>query len=451
MKKLFPSTQRGQALILITLAAIGLFAIAGLAIDGSIKYSDRRHAQNAADTASTAGALELARKRSANWQDIARDVAEKNGYDGDLVHSQVWVYFCDAVAATSPTDCGPYTGYHNYVQVVIVSRVDTYFARVLGIRQTTNSVQAVAHWAEEGPTYGPELLKSYNPNPCTGDNGNITFGGNGTITLDGGGAYINSGGDGSCGMEFTGCGNLTVKNGGTLSSVAPEATGNINLTTSSGHCTPNVVIPPPTYSAAPTMFKPEMPPEPSECTPTADVWGHWTNRSGTSYMEPGWYQEFPPQKTATQDILDNIVMNPGVYCVDSVIKLIDRHLVLTGQGVTIYIRKGGEFDVQGGRIDLSAPTSGPYAGYLLIINSDFTGTPPNCTINGDSHNSYIGTIFAPFCDFVFNGTNETGDPDLNYGTQVIAYTITLNGNSNINFKYDPGKIAQQDPKVGLLR
>src|SRR5512138_849421 len=103
MKKLFPSTQRGQALILITLAAIGLFAIAGLAIDGSIKYSDRRHAQNAADTAATAGALELARKRSANWQDIARDVAEKNGYDGDLVHSQVWVYFCDAVGATSPT------------------------------------------------------------------------------------------------------------------------------------------------------------------------------------------------------------------------------------------------------------------------------------------------------------------------------------------------------------
>src|SRR6266536_6197264 len=49
--------ERGQALILITLAAVGLFAITGLAIDGSAKFSDRRHAQNAADTAALAGAL----------------------------------------------------------------------------------------------------------------------------------------------------------------------------------------------------------------------------------------------------------------------------------------------------------------------------------------------------------------------------------------------------------
>ena len=40
--------ERGQALIVITLAAVGLFAVTGLAIDGSAKFSDRRHAQNAA-------------------------------------------------------------------------------------------------------------------------------------------------------------------------------------------------------------------------------------------------------------------------------------------------------------------------------------------------------------------------------------------------------------------
>src|SRR5258705_13459829 len=50
-------TERGQALILIALAAIGLFGIAGLVIDGGAKFSDRRHAQNAADTASLAAAL----------------------------------------------------------------------------------------------------------------------------------------------------------------------------------------------------------------------------------------------------------------------------------------------------------------------------------------------------------------------------------------------------------
>jgi hypothetical protein len=109
------------------------------------------------------------------------------------------------------------------------------------------------------------------------------------------------------------------------------------------------------------------------------------------------------------------------------------------------------FSVQGGHVEINAPDTGPYAGYLVIINSDFTGTPPNCMINGDSTNIYIGTIFAPFCDFVFNGTNESGDPTLTYGTQVVAYTITLTGNSDINFTYDPDDVAQAEPKVGMMR
>ncbi|HSL47330.1 MAG TPA: Tad domain-containing protein [Anaerolineales bacterium] len=444
--KLF--SEKGQALILIALAAFGLFGMVGLAIDGSAKFSDRRHAQNAADTAAMAGALELARDRSANWTNIARNVATNNGYDGSLAGTnQVWVHYCDAISAQSPVDCGPYNGYHNYVQVVIKSRVKTSFARVIGIEETTNTVQAVTHWSKAGPTFGPEILKSLNPNNCTGDNGNIVFGGNGDITLNGGGAYINSGG--SCGMELTGCGNLNVI-GGSLSSAG---TGNINLTTSSGHCAASINVPTPSYNAEPTLFTPEMPPEPDECNSSdPSNWGHWTNVGETSYVEPGWYLEFPPQKTSTQDIKNNIVMNPGVYCVDSVVKLQDRHLVLTGHNVTIYIRQGGQFDVQGGHVELDAPDAPhPYAGYLIIINSDFAGTPPNCTINGDSTNIYIGTIFAPFCDFIFNGTNEAGDPDLTYGTQVVAYTITLTGNSDINFTYSPGAVAQSQPKVGLMR
>jgi hypothetical protein len=198
-----------------------------------------------------------------------------------------------------------------------------------------------------------------------------------------------------------------------------------------------------------------MPPEPPECNAADPTnWGHWTNNNttGVSTVQPGWYAEFPPKKTATQDIYNKVVMNPGVYCVDSVVKLQDQALTLTGHNVMIYIRQGGQFDVQGGHIELDAPDPGqPYAGYLIIINSDFTGTPPNCTINGDSTNIYIGTLFAPYCDFIFNGTNESGDPTLTYGTQVVAYTITLTGNSDINFTYNPSAVAQNDPKVGLLR
>src|SRR5512141_3224323 len=56
--------ERGQALVLIALAAIGLFGVTGLVIDGGAKFSDRRHAQNAADTAALAAALAKATELS---------------------------------------------------------------------------------------------------------------------------------------------------------------------------------------------------------------------------------------------------------------------------------------------------------------------------------------------------------------------------------------------------
>src|SRR5512133_2055945 len=155
-------TERGQALILITFAAIALFAITGLAIDGSNKFSDRRHAQNAADAASLAAALTKANGLTAgktdstcstdpSWtnttfcEDIiqsAWDRAANNGYDG-MLSNNVEVY--------SPPISGPYIGLTPYIQVIITSNVNTYFMRVLGIDQTQNIVQATALAGKEGP------------------------------------------------------------------------------------------------------------------------------------------------------------------------------------------------------------------------------------------------------------------------------------------------------------
>src|SRR6476619_7459670 len=53
--------ERGQALIMVALAVVGLFGFTALAIDGSRVFSDRRHAQNAADTAALAAALSKVR------------------------------------------------------------------------------------------------------------------------------------------------------------------------------------------------------------------------------------------------------------------------------------------------------------------------------------------------------------------------------------------------------
>src|SRR5919109_1046405 len=113
MQKSFSTTHRGQALILIALAAIGLFGIAGLAIDGSAKFSDRRHAQNAADAAALAAALARVRGTSeTEWKYAAKQRAESNGYDGNFVTNTVKVYACNE----ADSDCGPYAGDSNYVR-----------------------------------------------------------------------------------------------------------------------------------------------------------------------------------------------------------------------------------------------------------------------------------------------------------------------------------------------
>src|SRR5689334_13463044 len=75
------ASERGQALILVTLAAIGLFAFGALAIDGSRIYSNKRHAQNAADTAVLAGALAYAREgNTSHIEAVALARARDNGY-----------------------------------------------------------------------------------------------------------------------------------------------------------------------------------------------------------------------------------------------------------------------------------------------------------------------------------------------------------------------------------
>ncbi|HET9907162.1 MAG TPA: hypothetical protein VFQ23_10990, partial [Anaerolineales bacterium] len=380
-----------------------------------------------------AGALALVNEDTA-WVLQALNRALENGYNDNHLTNEVWVYRCHEVDVTSPVDCGPYNGNPDYVQVAIESRVTTYFSRVIGIQETVNTVQAVTYAKEKGPFYDGNLIVALNPNPCSGQSGNIVLGGNSDVTLSGGGAFVNSGGS-DCGMEQGGsC--PTFQNGGAIGS---PGDGNINLDGCAN-------VPAPTYGADPYAFPPEMPAEPAECT---SPMGTWSSNGSTQIttLSPGRYNEFPPKSTQSLTVYDTVIMNPGIYCVNDVVKLSDHHLDLYGHDVTIFIREGYDFDIQGGRIRLDAPDTGDYAGYLLIVDSNFTGQVPNCIINGDSENEYTGTIFAPYCDITINGGNDT----TTYNAQMIGYTVSILGNAHTNLFYDTNNTAQSTPKIGLMR
>src|SRR5512135_615887 len=93
--------QRGQALILIVLAIVGMVGLTGLAIDGGNAYSDRRHAQNAADTSALAAALRIIHNQT-DWQQAGLIQAQANGYPAAGPDSTVNVYLCNAVPAGQP-------------------------------------------------------------------------------------------------------------------------------------------------------------------------------------------------------------------------------------------------------------------------------------------------------------------------------------------------------------
>ena len=433
--------ENGQVLILIALAAIGLFAIAALAIDGSIKYSDRRHAQNAADTAALAGALALG-KEDGDWKLKALDIADENDYDDNLVTNNVEVYRCDEAASS----CGSYAGSDEYVQVIITSTVTTYFARVLGITETQNTVQAVALARKGGPLFEGASIVSLNPNPTCGGGagsggGSVDVGGNGTIYLDHGGIFVNS--SASCGYSQTSCSvTLTAVNGANISSAGSD----INDACSSGVPTDE------TQEQVAIPQEVHMPDKPSECSQTADLPTLLGVDIATGIqnweIHPGYYTDFPQAGLIANN--KHIYLESGVYCVDG-----DLHWSgatfksLHGEsGVTIYITAGHSFSINiNSPIWLNASSSGDYAGYLIILDGS-QGAIANCNINGGSYLDMNGTVFAPYCNVTINGDN-TSNSDFN--VQLIGWDIKLNGNNTITFTYDPSANAENKRRIGLLK
>ncbi|MDP1546525.1 MAG: pilus assembly protein TadG-related protein, partial [Anaerolineales bacterium] len=129
-------TERGQALILITLAMIGLIALTGLTVDGGMAYSDRRNAQNAADSAAFAAAL--AHSRGQNVTNIGQGVALTNGFNNDGTTNTVAI-----TVVNSPSGVCPAGATNNKdITVEITSVTNTTFANVVGVQQVTNVVSA---------------------------------------------------------------------------------------------------------------------------------------------------------------------------------------------------------------------------------------------------------------------------------------------------------------------
>jgi hypothetical protein len=436
--------------------------------------ADRRHAQNAADTSALAGALAKIQAQvtmtelesRAPMRIAALDLAEKNGYFPDLLSSTVEVYTCDETDLGA--DCpAPYAGNSEYVQVIITSNVDTYFARVVGIPQLTNRVQAVALADDDdtGPLFMGNSIIALSPD-CINPGTLILQGGgpgseDSNIILNGGGLYVNS--SGSCGLDCDSSNvDITIIDG-------DITTAGSDFSSISASCLEVLDDAPMTTEGEQFVYPDDLPvlPHPGEwCDRTLHP-GRYSNDdvNGVTYIYPGAYTSFPPKKEQPLGALyDNVIMKSGIYCVGETVKLSDRNLILESEGrldpaaggVTIWIRSGFGFQLEGGEFHLKAQPTGPYANYLFIVEPppydtypDGWGMPEACRINGGSEDEFQGGIFAPYCNVKINGSAG----NVGFDAQVIGWTVEITGGAGLNFTYDADKnpVDVKPPQIGVTK
>jgi hypothetical protein len=120
-------------------------------------------------------------------------------------------------------------------------------------------------------------------------------------------------------------------------------------------------------------------------------------------------------------------LNPGVYVVDGGELRINAGADVVGDNVTFFLTNGATVHFNGtADINLSAPTSGTYAGVLAYGDRDQADA--NNIFNGTAASRLTGALYFPSQEVTFNG-NFSGD---NGCLRLVARAIDLQGNTNFN-------------------
>lgn len=465
-------SQKGQALVVIALAAVVLFGFAALAIDGSRVFSDRRHAQNTADTSALAAAL--AKIRNPLVANAARDAAlaraASNSYNNNGTSNVVTV--------NNPPVSGPYScanrpaTCNEYIQVTITSHVPTTFARVLGWSQLTNTVDAVAR--AKGSVITPNPLSGAGLVSVKGGANNNCFIVNGTAALNvhGSGIFVNC--EGSSALFLNGS---SMQLSMDLDAQVAGCSNNPTWDVSPGQikCDPSYAQ---TFDASDFAGYPTTDPTPTCTNPGGQTGNAFTPgyfnslvriQNATGTFAPGTYcfnlglqivggsssmsgtglvqfvfasgQGLDVKVNATFDELEifhnnaNFILNGGTLTANRLRFFGNGSSSFNVQGGTLtsgnaYVySEGGMIDVQAhASVNLTAATSGTYAGLLYHMPWSNTNA---FQLNGGTDDRLTGTILIPHSDVTLNGGSG-----FELHGQVIGYTIKVNGGSSTDIFFD---------------
>ena len=397
------SGQRGQALAITTMFLTALIGFCGFAIDMGVMRYQKRLLQSAADAAAIAGASNLS---NGGVTAGAQTAAGANGF----AYTSTQLSDCTASTASVGTVCvvvnnPPSTGPHasgtssaSYVEVYVALVQPTYFMRVLGFQHETVTARAVAG------NIGSGVGCMFATDPATAGITGININGAATISAPNCGIVDNG--------DFNTKGNALTVNSGSFSVSGTASSGGTVTCAYTVTCPitnapvapdPLSYLTPPTVGTAGT-FNPSNISSGDYCAPSMP--------NGTYVFPAGTY------------IFDGCGSNANFS--------VGGNTTITGTDVTFYFTNGATFSSVGTPvIQLSAPTSGAYAGILFYQNPKDTSGP---TLGGNSSSYFQGALYFPGAEITFFG-NDSFNSSAQY-TVVDAAAVALSGHPTVNLSSD---------------
>jgi len=458
MKKQTQLKERGQALVMIAVAGVVLFAFAALAIDGSAVFSDRRHSQNASDTAILAAALAKVQNESkgmnVDWHQAGLDRAKDNSYDDIDPEIVVQLAECNVpitVDGKTFTCQGlPQNAVQTqYIHIVIRSVVHLGLAQVLGWKTITNYTDAVSRATEpivDSWFDGYAIASLHEGCQSPGDGDPFQLGGNAEVNIFGAGVLVNA----SC---------------PTQDSLVQTGTSSTMVTTDGGTCVVGTsdnttgVSPAPVEGCTGVDPSQYQLPAPPDCQNAGTLTETFHN-SGIWIATPGSFNStFPPIQGGGSAI---IKVTKGVYCLNDGLSVNAQQTLTTDldgdghdgatEGALFYVENGdvtfnGGADIQLHAISqTTSSTFSPYWINLLIYVPE--SNEADIEISGNSGSNYTGTILAPTSHVHLLGNGGT----VGLNSQIISDTVKISGSTEFELNYNDSEqaVIPTNPGIALI-
>ncbi len=413
----FYRDKSGAVLIYSAFMIPVILGVAGLSVDVSSWYANKRVAQAAADAGAIGGALEILRINQARdgsditeaeIKAIAIQIASLNGYDDGAG---------DEIEVNYPPENGPNTGAEDSVEVIVRRPAKLFLVGILFDEDVTVAGRAVAAGAVDDTCMWALNKTKRN-----------------AIKISGG-AQVNM----PCGILSNSndpLESLGVDGGGCVTATVIRTAGKSN-----GEC-----INPTSLDYVPQVNDPfanMMPPSGlGDCTDHSNI---RVNDGETVTLEPGVYCGKITVNSGGTLIFDTAPDGGGQYVLDGAGITVAADGVVSGTDVSFYITEdSGQGDnitfSANSTIDLSAPWDGENPGVLFYqdrgspsyIQHNFTG---GATMNLE------GILYFPNQDLQFSG-GTTIDP---VTTLIVADTITFSGITEVD-DFD-GSAIQANPNL----